>query len=140
MKTIRSAGVIVYKQHNGRCHYLLLLYPGGYWEFPKGKLEEGETKQQAAIRELKEETGLEAQLESGFEEMITYTFKNRLKKMQDKEVHFFIGKAHDDHVVLSDEHHDFTWATYDKALEYIRHQNARDLLKKADNFLTTQSR
>ncbi|MBC5793055.1 MAG: NUDIX hydrolase [Nanohaloarchaea archaeon] len=33
----------------------------GYWNFPGGRIEEGETKKEAALRELKEETGLEGQ-------------------------------------------------------------------------------
>jgi len=53
------------------------LYPGGYWEFPKGKLEPGETDEAAAHRELKEETGLEVTLIPDFKETITYRFRDR---------------------------------------------------------------
>jgi 8-oxo-dGTP diphosphatase len=43
---------------------VLLVYRAHYddWTFPKGKLEQGETWQQAARRELEEETGLQAEL------------------------------------------------------------------------------
>ena len=77
MKTVRSAGVIVYSTVNNQRAYLLLLYPGGYWEFPKGKLEAGETDEMAAHRELKEETNLSVKLVPGFQETISYTFRDR---------------------------------------------------------------
>ena len=57
MKNIYSAGVITYIKEGNTIEYLLLNYLGGHWDFPKGKLEAGENKLQAAIRELSEETG-----------------------------------------------------------------------------------
>jgi 8-oxo-dGTP pyrophosphatase MutT (NUDIX family) len=140
MNIIRSAGIIVYKeQENDQKqivpYYLLLLYPGGYWEFPKGKLELGETETGAAIRELKEETGLEADLQDKFQETIKYSFKNRQGNVVDKYVDFFIGKARGSKVVLSSEHRDFAWLPFEQATVYIQHNNARELLKKADTFL-----
>ena len=67
----RSAGTVIVC--NGE--YLLLHYESGHWDFPKGKIEEGETPEQAALRELKEETGIEdAEILPGFTEGIKYFF------------------------------------------------------------------
>jgi len=53
-----SAGVVVVRRLPGGPHYLLLR-AYGYWDFPKGALEAGETPLTAAIREVKEESGLD---------------------------------------------------------------------------------
>jgi len=55
----RSAGFVVFtEREDGKRLYLLLHYPSGHWDFPKGHVEEGESEIRAALRELREETGL----------------------------------------------------------------------------------
>ena len=53
-KTIVAAGGLV-SNENGD---LLLIYRRGFWDLPKGKLDEGETIEACAVREVEEETGL----------------------------------------------------------------------------------
>jgi bis(5'-nucleosidyl)-tetraphosphatase len=136
VKTVRSAGIVVYHDNNGIPEYLLLLYPGGYWEYPKGKLEIGESNEMAAHRELKEETGLTAQLVPGFQEKISYHFKDRQGHLCYKEVTFFLGETQGKAVHVSDEHKDFRWLPFIEAIAYVGHDNARDLLQKAHAFLS----
>ena len=53
-----SAGIIIYRRTKDGLKYLLLYQKNRYWNFPKGKLEAGERSFRAAIREVKEETGI----------------------------------------------------------------------------------
>ena len=54
-----SAGIVVYRvSEDGARTYLLLQYPGKYWDFPKGKPEGHEKWMEAAVRETKEETSI----------------------------------------------------------------------------------
>lgn len=133
----QSAGIITFAHKNHETKYLILHYLSGHWDFPKGKLEENETNQQAAARELQEETGLSAQLIPGFQESLSYTFKERGKLIR-KTVTFFVGITDEQPVRLSREHTGYLWLPYEKAHEKLTYQNAKDLLRKADEFLLKQ--
>ncbi len=74
MKQVDSAGIIVYCRVKNEVEYLLLHYSAGHWDFSKGKIEEGETKQQAALRELFEETGLHTIIQPNFTDRLNYFF------------------------------------------------------------------
>ena len=54
-----SAGAILYRDTRGKREYLLLKSRPGDWEFPKGGVEGNEELQQTAIREVKEEAGID---------------------------------------------------------------------------------
>lgn len=55
-----AGGVLVRKREDKHEALLIRLHEAAFYELPKGHLEEGETPQQAALRELREETGLES--------------------------------------------------------------------------------
>jgi len=131
-----SAGVVVYFKRNEKREYLLLHYESGHWDFPKGKIEEGETKQQAALRELKEETGLLATIHPGFEYTFEYFFKDKSGEFAKKKVYFFVGRSKAKRVDLSYEHIGYEWLAFDEACEKLTYKNAKQLLQKADTFLS----
>ncbi len=133
MKHQYSAGIIIYKKENDTILYLLLKYIGGHWDFPKGKMEARETKQQAALRELKEETNLTAQIDDNFEETIQYIFMYNREKTT-KTVYFFTGQALTTGVKLSHEHTDYAWLPYQNALEQLTYDNAKEILNLADQY------
>lgn len=138
MKQERSAGVIAYYEdakRNNRRLYLMLRYPSGYWDFPKGRLEANEGNQEAALRELQEETGLTVDLESSFEYTVSYDFRDRDGVPVHKKVTFFVGKAAHDEVVLSAEHEASAWLSLGDALKVLTYHNARQALQLADQFL-----
>lgn len=59
-KCIDAAGGIVFNSENK----ILLMRRRGYWDFPKGKIEEGETEMVAAYREIEEECGIKVEIGS----------------------------------------------------------------------------
>jgi bis(5'-nucleosidyl)-tetraphosphatase len=130
----RSAGIITYVQHDGKRKYLLLHYVSGHWDFAKGKLERDETDEQAALRELKEETGLNAQIIPGFQEELGYLFKERGKLIH-KTVIFFVGKADEQVVALSREHQGYAWLDFESAYQRLTYKNAQGILANVENFL-----
>lgn len=131
----RSAGVIVFRKKNNIIQYLLLhyLHGRGYWDFSKGHLENDETEKVAAIRELKEETGIvQIDMFNDFQEKISYHFMNGSEKSF-KEVTYFLAETKSDKVVISEEHIGFIWADYEKAFNMIVFDNTKEILKKANN-------
>ena len=66
-KVIEAAGGVV-KNQNGE---ILFIYRIGKWDLPKGKIEKGESLEQAALREVEEETGLKELI---LEEFLNNTF------------------------------------------------------------------
>jgi len=88
----QSAGTLLYRWNEGQLEVLLVHPSGNYnrkapWSIPKGLVDEGESLEDAARRETREETGVEAGplVELGD---ITYT-KSR------KRVHAFTGESTD---------------------------------------------
>ena len=138
MKKEQSAGIVVYYRdpENGKFLYLLLHYIGGHWDLPKGKLEEGETLEQAAMREVREETGLTVKPISNFSDSISYYFRNQDREMVDKSVTFFVGEVDNKpDVMISHEHQGYEWLEVGPALKRLTYNNARNLLSMVNQFV-----
>lgn len=140
----QSAGAIIFRIENKEPRYLLLHYPTGprtkkeYWDFPKGHLEQGETEQQTAAREVGEETGLrDIVFVPGFEERIQYYFRVQEKTIF-KTVVFFLASTKKKEVKISFEHKGFVWLPFKQAMAKLKFANARRILKTAHRFLKTQ--
>jgi bis(5'-nucleosidyl)-tetraphosphatase len=128
-----SAGVVVYMGEPRE--FLLLHYPSGHWDFPKGHVEAGETDLQAALREVQEETGIRTvEVHPGFLHTFEYYYKREGTTMR-KSVSYFVGRVTAKEVQVSHEHRGFVWLPYEKAIERITYRNAKDLLEKAEKFV-----
>lgn len=140
MRHYFSAGIVTYRSTENGPVYLLLHYTSGHWDFPKGKLEVGETAHQAALRELEEETGLSAIIHEGFSESLSYHFTDYADKHPaHKTVTFFVGETTGESIVLSREHKGYNWLPYHQALEKLTFDNARAVLAKAHAWLSSNS-
>lgn len=130
-----SAGFVIFREGKNHREYLLLHYPGGHFDFAKGHLENGETEQQAAVRELKEETSIEdIQWVDGYRHKIEYNYK-RHGQLRYKDVIFFLAKTRQKKINLSFEHQGSLWLPYESAYQKLTFENAKDLLKKAEDHL-----
>lgn len=75
----------------------------GYWNFPGGKIEEGEDPAEAALRELEEETGLEGDLRESGEWFIAAGERGYWR------VFPFLAEVEERDVVLDEDHSDYRW-------------------------------
>lgn len=135
-----SAGAIIFRKENGKRQYLLLHYGAGHWEFVKGKREKGEEEKETVIREAKEEAGItDLGFVFGFREKVEYFFR-REGKIVHKDVVFFLAETNERDVKLSFEHIGFEWLDYESALKRLTYDNAKKVLKKAEEFLNEFSK
>ena len=130
-----SAGIVIYRQLKTSRQYLLLHYPAGHFDFPKGHVEKGESHRIAAFRELNEETGIKKIIWiEGFRQKIRYKYL-RGEKYSTKEVIFFLARTTQKRIAVSFEHKGFVWLSYEKAIEKTTYPQAKNVLKKAEEFL-----
>ncbi|MFN7088307.1 MAG: bis(5'-nucleosyl)-tetraphosphatase [Candidatus Paceibacteria bacterium] len=130
-----SAGAIIFKENSGQRRYLLLEYESEkeYWGFPKGIVEPNESPQEAAKREISEETGLrDVEFIPGFRKQIHYFFRHG-NTLVSKDVIYFLCRALSDKVVISEEHKGFDWFLYEDALRRLTYN--KEILKEAEQFL-----
>jgi 8-oxo-dGTP pyrophosphatase MutT (NUDIX family) len=131
-----SAGIVLFREENSKKLFLLLHYPSGHWDFVKGKMEKGETIQETAVRETKEETGItDIRFIENFEEWIEYNFQYN-KELVHKKVVFFLAETKTKQVKISHEHLDYIWADYNTSMEKTTFDNAKTVLTKAQILLT----
>lgn len=134
-----SAGVVLYRMQDSRRLYLVLLYAAGHWDLAKGKRETGESDVQAALREVREETGIsDVALHEGFARRIEYEFTDGDGAVH-KTVTFFLGETGARDVTLSDEHRDYAWREYGDAVRAVTYPAAAGVLGAADAWLDSGS-
>ena len=89
-KKIIAAGGLVFNEKNE----LLMIFRRGKWDLPKGKLDEGEAIEDCAVREVKEETGLENVSIENFTGLTFHEyFDTHLNEDVTKETHWYKMKA-----------------------------------------------
>lgn len=132
----KSCGAVVFRQEGKELRFLLVKNKNGrHWGFPKGHMEKGESEEQTAIREVREETGLHIDILKGFRETSLYRPFGRIKK----QVVFFIAQSKESRVTLQRTEIDhFRWATFFDAIKLFRYDNDIRVLKAAEKWILEQ--
>lgn len=85
----KSCGAVVYKKEEEKIYILIEEMKAGHYSIPKGHVENNETEIETALREIKEETNLEVNLDSNFREVVSYSpYEGCIK-----DVVFFVAEA-----------------------------------------------
>ena len=135
MRVERSAGIIIFRLADHQILYLLLHYDLGHWDFPKGKIEKGESTEQTIRREVREETGITAiDFVPGFKETVNYIFQQKGDLIKKWAV-YLLGQTSQPEVKLSFEHQGSAWLSFEEAVDRITFKNTREVLHAADKYL-----
>ena len=108
--------------------FLLLRNRRGYWGFPQGHKEEGETEIQTLFREVYEETGIHSLNILSFIGRIKYSFFKGEGIKSRKEVSFYYATTTVRDITISNEHDDFIWATFSEALNYLNRKQLKSIM------------
>ncbi len=153
METLVSAGGVVYRRINGRIEAVLcgIAFASGSgkgaqvesapddsnighfrWSLAKGTPDPGETLEETALREVREETGLEVEIDSPLG-AIDYWFVGREPDVRfHKTVHFYLMVSVGGDVDLHDPEFDVVrWFASDEALESLAYANEVDVMRRA---------
>jgi len=87
-----SGGVVYRRTETGYEFVAVQRARHGDWSLPKGHIEKGESKEEAALREVKEETGIEARIVSDLQEVV-YFYKRPKQGLTRKSVYYYLMEA-----------------------------------------------
>ena len=123
MKHEKSCGCIVIDNNK----VLLIKHNAGHWGFPKGHTEEGEKEEQTAVRETKEETNID--VEVNLKDRFTVEYNPKEDTL--KEVVYFIARKKEGTLIPQESEIDqVKWIDLDKVIDILTYENDRELFKK----------
>ena len=133
-----SAGGIVYKKGSSKTFILVAQHSQHHgWVFPKGLIgdtKKGEKKEETAVREVEEETGIVAEIKTAFEP-ITYWYVFNNEKIK-KTVYYFLME----YISGDIKNHDFEmenveWIPVDEVLQRLTYPSDKKVWQEAKKML-----
>lgn len=133
MKYEKSCGAILFTRDSGERRYVLIRNIGGFYGFPKGHMETGETEKETALREIYEEVGIRPQLISGFREVDEHPIPNAPGVI--KQVVYFLGEYSCQEIRYQKEELMGAYLLpFDEAFARLQFDGIREIFLKANAF------
>ena len=140
VKKEHSAGGVVFRMDAGQPLYLLIRDTYQNWGFPKGHIERGEQPDEAARREVCEETGLAGLAIRGAIDTIDWFFRFRGQLIH-KSCQFFLMESLE--ATTSPQHNEgitaCRWIAFEEAESLVSYANAREVLRRAHDMVAASS-
>lgn len=129
MTAFTHAGGIVFRQQEGKTSYLIIRAKPepSHWVIPKGHIEPGEGPEAAAVREIREETGVRAKIISTLG-TLNFTYR-------DKQIDTILYLLEYQGETLPLEEREFHWGPYEEILNMLTFRDTREILRLAHEIL-----
>jgi N utilization substance protein B len=135
----RLSGAVVYAEYDGNIYLALVHDIFGHWTLSKGKIEEGESVETGAVRELKEEIGVTATLEGELGKNEYVASHPELGKVR-KQVTYFLARSEFSELVLEKKGglDDAKWFKVAEILDLNFYEDILPIVTKAVTMLVAQ--
>lgn len=121
MKYEKSCGAVVFDGDK----VLVIQQVKGHWGFPKGHVEKGETEVETAMREIKEETNLDVEINENYRYVETYSPEEDVKK----DVVFFVAKKIGGEIKVQEEEVKATeWLSPEEATKRVTFESSKKIM------------
>jgi 8-oxo-dGTP pyrophosphatase MutT (NUDIX family) len=126
---VRAAGGLVLRRSRSGTLETVLVHRPAYddWTFPKGKLLRGETEEEAAVREVEEETGLRCQLGR---EVGTTSYRD--PQGRQKTARYWEMAPIEGELAATNEVGEARWVPLEDAADMLTHARDRELLERLE--------
>ena len=121
MKYEKSCGAVVFDGDK----VLVIQQVKGHWGFPKGHVEEGETEVETAMREIKEETNIDVEINENYRYIERYSPEENVEK----DVVFFVAKKIGGEIKVQEEEVKATeWLSPREAVERVTYESSKRIM------------
>jgi len=141
LKTIKAAGGLVYRKLSSyESPEILMIFRRNVWDLPKGKLEEGESIEECAIREVAEEIGIDERPHIVTQLEETYHEYERNDMLFGKTTYWYamqlsVVEGIDFHPQKEEQIEKVAWQSLAKAKEIVGYENLKDVLISFEGWL-----
>lgn len=123
MKKEKSCGAIIINENK----ILVVKQKSGFYGFPKGHIEKNETEKITAIREVKEETNIDIEIDDNLRFSIFYLVNGNINK----EVVYFVGYPKNTNIKIQEQELESAqWLDIEKVEEILTFDNLKELWRK----------
>lgn len=137
MKHEQSYGAVVYKIVDKKIYFLIEHMVQGHYSMCKGHIEKGETEEECAIREIKEETNLDVILDASFSCKITYSPATNVTK----DVVFYLATPLNDNIIVQKEEVVSTyWLEYEDAYKRLTFKLDKKTIEEANKYILSKKK
>jgi 8-oxo-dGTP pyrophosphatase MutT (NUDIX family) len=132
-----SAGGVLFRKRDSEIEVCLISKRDrNVWALPRGRVEEGETPDQTAVREVREETGFQAKVLRKIDEISFHFYSKTDDRLIYRTVHFFLMPLENsEQGIVDSEVGRVEWFPIEQAIRVLKYENEKEILRKARNLL-----
>ena len=138
----KSCGALIFTYEKGVRKYVIVRGTGiyrGFCGFPKGHMEIGETEQDTALREVKEETGLDVVLLEGFRQVDEHSLSREGRPNSKKTNVYFLAEYHNQALIpQASEVSEIVLMSYQDAMQALQSDESKRELTEAERYLDSR--